>query len=285
MPSAVMEKLLLVVSAGALRELIPEVPPPAPPGIVYVPTESADPYLKWVIANAVEVEEQIVAQHHGLRLQLSESDSGGARSSRDTEVVLSNLTRESLPTHTTTVKIQKHRAENGASVESVVTTTSVLRSRSRSRSPRGRPSLFDRLTEHLRKEFSTGTGSNGSKQQEFTGRDELTEEQAQDGESWCRARERRFGLVFTMEQAQFVLDTMCTRLEYMIRLHRSGMLYRRGTLVHHRPVVNINQESDKVFSQLGLISMLQDCMKEVVEAEGFRAKYAAELREREREAR
>jgi len=45
MPSAVMEKLLLVVSAGALRELIPEVPPPAPPGIVYVPTESADPYL------------------------------------------------------------------------------------------------------------------------------------------------------------------------------------------------------------------------------------------------
>ena len=103
MPSAVMEKLLLVVSAGALRELIPEVPPPAPPGIVYVPTESADPYLKWVIANAVEVEEHIVAQHHGLRPQLSESDSGGARSSRDTEVDLSNLRRElSLPTHTST---------------------------------------------------------------------------------------------------------------------------------------------------------------------------------------
>ena len=99
-----MPSMLLVVSAGALRELIPEVPPPPAPGIVYVPTESADPYLKWVIANAVEVEEHIiVAQHHGLRPQLSESDSGGARSSRDTEVDLSNLRRElSLPTHTST---------------------------------------------------------------------------------------------------------------------------------------------------------------------------------------
>ena len=287
MPSAVMEKLLLVVSAGALRELIPEVPPPAPPGIVYVPTESADPYLKWVIANAVEVEEQMIAQHHGLRpQQLSESDGGGARSSRDTEVDLSNLTRElSLPTHTSTVKIQKHRAENGASVETVVTTTSVLRNRSRSRSPRGRPSIFDRLTEqlraslNLREEFSTGTGSS---QEELTGREELTEEQAHHGESWWRSRERRLGLVFTMEQAQAVVRIMCTRLEYMIRLYRSGMLYRRGTLVHHGPVVNIKQESDKAFSQIGLISMLQDCMKEVVEAEGYRAKFAAELREIER---
>ena len=104
MPSEVMEKLLLVVSAGAWRELLKEVPPLPAPGLVFVPTESADPDLKWVIANAVEVEEHIiVAQHHGLRPQLSESDSGGARSSRDTEVDLSNLRRElSLPTHTST---------------------------------------------------------------------------------------------------------------------------------------------------------------------------------------